>query len=361
MRSFFKVTLIWAAIGLVVATSIIFLGLYNVSLRTGHLPGISWVLHTTYRNSVLLRAPSMDEAPDLSDTDLVALGRQHFLQACSFCHAVPGEPQNETAKSMLPMPPRIEDAVKDWEPNHIYWIVQNGIKMSGMPAWPTRQRDDEIWAVVAYLAKVKSDHSAADHASHTNARLTISPSRHTGTNSISGCKTCHQPGTDIDANQQVPRLDVLHPDYVAASLRAYRAGARHSGIMQHVSSELTDENIAELAVQFAPSSRAESFTSAENLDAELLDQGEKLASGVSGDLNVPACNACHGPWKIEAQAMAPAIAGQHQQYLFNQLLLWRQGRRGGTKAAQLMHMMATELDETQMRALAAYYSSLPTD
>jgi mono/diheme cytochrome c family protein len=33
----------------------------------------------------------------------------------------------------------------------LYWVVKNGIKMTGMPAWEFRMSDAEIWSVVAFL------------------------------------------------------------------------------------------------------------------------------------------------------------------------------------------------------------------
>ena len=38
-----------------------------------------------------------------------------------------------------------------WEPEELFYIVKHGIKFTGMPAWPAQQRDDEVWAMVAFL------------------------------------------------------------------------------------------------------------------------------------------------------------------------------------------------------------------
>ncbi|MCY0096942.1 hypothetical protein [Hoeflea ulvae] len=104
MRSFLKATLIWASIAAVGAFLVVWLGLYNVSARQGHLPGVSWVLHNAYRSAVWLRAPSEDEVPELSSPSLIALGRRHYQDACAFCHAMPDQSRSQTALSMLPAP-----------------------------------------------------------------------------------------------------------------------------------------------------------------------------------------------------------------------------------------------------------------
>jgi hypothetical protein len=125
-----------AVAGLAAAVSIVSLGLYNVSARAGHLPGVSWVLHTTFRNAVRLRAPAEDEVPDLSDPALIALGAGHYATACAPCHAGPDDSRTATMRAMLPVPPPIREAVAGWQPSHLHWIVENGVKMTGMPGWP---------------------------------------------------------------------------------------------------------------------------------------------------------------------------------------------------------------------------------
>ena len=49
------------------------------------------------------------------------------------------------------MPGPLVDATQRWEPRELYWVTKHGIKMSGMPAWEYHLRDEEIWAVVAFV------------------------------------------------------------------------------------------------------------------------------------------------------------------------------------------------------------------
>ena len=54
---------------------------------------------------------------------------------------------------MLPVPPDLGAAVPTWQPNELFWIVKNGLKYTGMPGWAAQGRDDEVWAVVAFLQR----------------------------------------------------------------------------------------------------------------------------------------------------------------------------------------------------------------
>ncbi len=161
-----------------------------------------------------------------------------------------------------------------------------------------------------------------------------------------------------NGNPVMPRLDILGERYIAASLAAYRAGFRQSGVMQHAASQLSDAQIAALARRFAaqppgPSSPA----SASPAPSELVSLGQELAFGRPDRGDLPACRACHGPWPTERSPLFPALAGQHPDYLLAQLRLWIAGKRGGTPRAHIMHLVAEELDEAQLRALAAYYAA----
>ena len=57
---------------------------------------------------------------------------------------------------MLPPPPDLKDKVGLWRDGELFWIVKHGLKYAGMPGFPSLHRDDEIWAVVAFLRRLPS-------------------------------------------------------------------------------------------------------------------------------------------------------------------------------------------------------------
>ena len=52
---------------------------------------------------------------------------------------------------MEPSPPYLLDAPRRFTPQELFWITQNGIKMTGMPAWGGKMSDEKIWSVVGWL------------------------------------------------------------------------------------------------------------------------------------------------------------------------------------------------------------------
>ncbi|EYD72478.1 Class I triheme cytochrome c [Limimaricola hongkongensis DSM 17492] len=341
-----------AGLGAVAGGATVAFGLYNVSARAGHLPPVRWALHTTYRNAVDLYSGAPETpAPDLRDPALIELGARHFETACAMCHAMPGRARSATVRGMNPPPPHITDAVGGWSPEELHWIVFEGVKMSGMPPWPS-SREDDVWAVVAYLRAIQTGAVTPARQAGITARAQMD-----GPEDAAWCAGCHG-GTQA----HVPRLDIFETGYIEAALMAYREGRRESGIMQHAASRLRPEQLSELAEWFARGAASPGRTTAAAPD--LLAQGETLARAGTDD--VPACTACHGPGPRDLSGLGgedpkgrfPPLAGQDEAYLITQLRLWRDGVRGGTEAFNLMRVAARELKEADIAALAAWYASL---
>ena len=323
------------ALGLVSAATVLGIGLYNVSAHAGHLPGVSWLLHTAYRRSVEFRAPLASATPDLGDPALIALGAGHYATACVPCHGSPSRAAAATPISMVPAPPAIAEAVRDWEPRHLHWIVEEGIKMTGMPAWPASGRPDEVWSVVAYLVQVQAG---------TPPDLPVPEAEHPDAPpGAAYCMTCHGA-----INRGVPRLDIQNQEYLAEALREYRDGVRPSGIMEQAASLVPTSAYQDLAAHFA--------RSPETRDAQghSTPEGEILAT--RGTREIPSCAACHGPGSQTAQPKAPALAGQDRSFLATQLKLWRDGVRADSAK---MLAAARALTDDEIMLVADWYAALP--
>ena len=52
---------------------------------------------------------------------------------------------------MLPRPPDLAVIAPTYETRELFAIVKHGLKLTGMPAWPAQHRDDEVWAMAAFL------------------------------------------------------------------------------------------------------------------------------------------------------------------------------------------------------------------
>ena len=132
---------------------VVYSGVYNVSATKGHSPFEHWLLSTTMENSVRRQARDIT-VPDLTDPTLMARGFRHYDEMCVSCHGAPGVLPAELAKGLTPQPPEFAKKAEEWNPAELYWIVKNGIKMTGMPAWGPTHGDEALWAIVAFLREL---------------------------------------------------------------------------------------------------------------------------------------------------------------------------------------------------------------
>ncbi|WP_232830617.1 c-type cytochrome [Oceanicella sp. SM1341] len=327
-----------AGAGAVGGAAVVGLGLYNVSASAGHLPGVSWLLHSAFRASVRLRAPAAEEVPDLSDPARAALGAGHYATACAPCHGGPDAAAMATVRHMVPEPPPVAAAVAQWQPRHLHWIVENGVKMTGMPAWPAEERGDEVWAVVAWAEALKRGEAPPLPQTAQGTAPGAGPEARAGY-----CLACHgAPGGGV------PRLDIQEPAVLAAAMRDYRSGTRQSGIMAQAMSFVPPEQDAALAGLLAG-------TGPERLPRPAPPPEGAGALATRGTRDVPACTACHGPdAEGDRPGRFPALAGQDATFLATELRLWRDGVR---KGSPLMRAAARRLTEAQITALAAWYAA----
>jgi len=108
----------------------------------------SRALHATIGKSADRPSPLEATEPNLKK------GASVYRMECAGCHGVPGQPITEIAKGMFPKPPQLFEGkgVTDDPVGETYWKVENGIRLSGMPAFKGSVTDDEMWQVSLLLA-----------------------------------------------------------------------------------------------------------------------------------------------------------------------------------------------------------------
>jgi mono/diheme cytochrome c family protein len=132
------------------ASAAIFSGVYDVSAMRQHTAPVYWVLEVTMRYAVRRRASDIT-APPLSDPEQVRRGFLLHRESCVQCHGAPGVSPHDAGKGMLPPTNNLVQTALQWSAAEIYWVTQNGLKMTGMPAWGMRYSDADLWAIVAFV------------------------------------------------------------------------------------------------------------------------------------------------------------------------------------------------------------------
>lgn len=89
--------------------------------------------------------------------DVWAESRAHFADHCATCHANDGSGQTEIGQHMYPKAPdmRLPDT-QELTDGELYWIIENGVRLTGMPAWgPGGGGDLDTWKLVHFIRQLK--------------------------------------------------------------------------------------------------------------------------------------------------------------------------------------------------------------
>jgi mono/diheme cytochrome c family protein len=144
-----------AIAGAIIAAGFFLLGFYNVAANAEDPAIVDWALIKTRQASVSRHAT--DNPPtSLEDVATVRAGARAFSErGCVHCHGAPGVNWDKWSEGLRPDPPDLKKVVPEREPRELFWVVKNGIRMTGMPSFGrTGVPDQEIWSIVAYLKKL---------------------------------------------------------------------------------------------------------------------------------------------------------------------------------------------------------------
>jgi cytochrome c553 len=348
-----------AIVGIVVVVG----GLIPIKASSGHWPVTRWFLEFSMERSFATQSLGV-EVPPLDDESLVLRGATQYETTCRPCHGAPDLRAPRVASAMTPMPPYLPEVVTNWDAAELFSITKHGVKFTGMPGWPAQKRDDEVWAMVAFLRRLpKLDAASYQQLAFGGARDADAAApieMLTGPENLpravrERCARCH--GADgRGRGTAFPILAGQHEAYLYNSLRAFASGGRHSGIMEPVAAGLTDAEMHRLARYYASLPPAVGTHGAAQSGG--IARGRDIAHRGIPSQRVPPCIECHGPKQPHPRRDYPMLAGQHASYLVLQLELFRGGHRGGSPYAHLMHEVAPNLTPQQIRDVAAYYDSL---
>ena len=368
-------------------------GLIPINASSGHFAVTEAILVFAKKRSIATHTWGK-EPPPLDDPALVLKGAGHFEAGCRPCHGAPDLPRPpRVPRAMLPPPPNLSIIAREYAPEELFYIVKHGIKFTGMPPWPSQVRDDEVGAVVAFLVTLPDldgpgyrrlvHGDPAQGGAPFEAGAAAPPTKKATTGAslaaassaaepldvlvgaelapkavIASCGRCHGMDGLGRGNAAFPALAGQHEAYLVASLEAYAADRRQSGVMQPSAAALPAEDMRQVARYYSRQPARRARGSASSGDAAAIARGREISERGVPDRRIPSCNDCHGPGPGPKFMAAPQLAGQYAEYLVLQLQLLAEKRRGGTDRVHLMDEVAPRLAREQMHDVALYYESL---
>jgi mono/diheme cytochrome c family protein len=103
------------------------------------------------------RAARERRNPVASSVDSVSAGLEHFADHCATCHANDGSGDTEMGRGLYPRAPDMRlAATQSLTDGELFYIIENGVRLTGMPAWGTGTPEGEqvSWHLVQFIRKL---------------------------------------------------------------------------------------------------------------------------------------------------------------------------------------------------------------
>lgn len=104
--------------------------------------------------------------PLTASDETINQGRVLFNQSCARCHGEDGKAKTEAAAAMKKKPTDLTaKAMHGITDGEIWWVITNGIKKSGMPAYKSKANEQERWQMTLYVKHLMGEHPSG-HGDH---------------------------------------------------------------------------------------------------------------------------------------------------------------------------------------------------
>ena len=142
-------------------------------------------------------------------------GRTSFLTHCASCHGVDGSGKTPVGTNLYPRVPDLRSTpAQELTDGEIHYIIENGVQLTGMPAWSNSGSSDDTWKLVLFVRSM----GALTDSERTQQSRIMGAAHYTGSQS---CEKCH---AEIYARwKKTPMANVVrdprqHPDAIIPDL-----------------------------------------------------------------------------------------------------------------------------------------------
>ena len=155
--------ILWAVIVLALVMGGI--GLMRFNLTAAPMPGpVETRLANLFKRFFIYRASLHEVPPRPQDTKAsIERGSTHYGLNCGVCHADDGRAQRPPGQWMYPRASDLTSReVQSYSDQELFWIIQNGIRFTGMPAFADVESPDHVWDIVNYVRTLPADSQKDD-------------------------------------------------------------------------------------------------------------------------------------------------------------------------------------------------------
>ena len=195
----------WLLLAAVIGLAI-WSGSYNVAAMNS--PGKMEKSLAAFALSRAIQKRAPVKANPFTKPEDVRFGLVHYKENCLDCHGAPGVEESEFGQGLNPPAPDLTlPRMQRMRDGELFWVVSNGIRMTGMPAFSPTHKEEEIWKIVAFVRhlpevtaeeqKILKAGREEEAGHHETAEASAKPEGTEGQETAAGEKPghTHPPGT----------------------------------------------------------------------------------------------------------------------------------------------------------------------
>ena len=154
MRNFILGVVITIAILLIGGLGLALLGLLPTRANVDAPALEGHIAMSALDSSVERHAAHLNNPVPPTDENLIA-GLKIYTMNCALCHGDVDRKPSPLAKSFYPPPPSLILDPSDDPEWHVFYVIHNGVRYTGMPAWDKALSEADIWKVTAFLTRIE--------------------------------------------------------------------------------------------------------------------------------------------------------------------------------------------------------------
>ncbi|HYL10340.1 MAG TPA: c-type cytochrome [Candidatus Acidoferrales bacterium] len=146
--------IVFGLIAIVAAVAAAAIWLKSTGLSARPAPGaLEIALSRRARHFAIPEKARALQNPMTASPELLTEGRRHFADHCAGCHSNDGSGRTEMGEKLYPRAPDMRlPQTQQLTDGELYYIIQNGVRLTGMPAWGEGTPDDhQSWHVVLFI------------------------------------------------------------------------------------------------------------------------------------------------------------------------------------------------------------------
>jgi mono/diheme cytochrome c family protein len=99
-------------------------------------------------------------------------GQSDYEEHCAECHGLEGDGENRFDADFYPPVPKLTGGTQKWPDGEIYFVIANGISLTGMPGFGKNHAPKEIWGMVLWVRHLAQLSPPEKAAIESHAQMT---------------------------------------------------------------------------------------------------------------------------------------------------------------------------------------------